>query len=387
MSAPRVLLVHNAYQLKGGEDSVVANERALLEQQGHSVALYLRDNAELEQTGKAQAAGEALWSARSNRELASLIGSFRPDVIHAHNTFPLVSPSVYWVAQRSGVPVVQTLHNFRLLCPQAIFLREGKICEDCLGKSPWRGVVRKCYRDSLAQSAVLAGMLQLHRAIGTYRHKVTRYIALNAFCRDKLVQGGLPADRIRIKPNFVADIAPMAVDAQRDGFLFVGRLSSEKGVAVLARAWREFKPGRLLVVGDGPEAAALQGLPDVALAGRMAGDEVRRQMGRASALVLPSICYESMPMTVLEAYASGLPVIASRLGALPDLVEEGKTGLLFAPGDAADLAVKLRWAGEHPEAMLEMGRNARLKYEAGFTPASNYQQLMTIYEEAIQACK
>ena len=182
---------------------MVEAEIALLRSHGHDVETYFRSNDDVTGMSAVALAGGTLWSARTSHEVARVIGRFQPDVIHAHNTFPLISPSLYWAAARAGVPVVQTLHNFRLMCLNALFLREGKVCEDCMGHLPWRGVARACYRGSRAASAVLAGMLTLHRGLGTYRHKVARYIALNEFCRGKFIEGGLPAERVVVKPNFV----------------------------------------------------------------------------------------------------------------------------------------------------------------------------------------
>ena len=381
--APRVLMVHNAYQQRGGEDAVCEAEFALLAQRGHAVQLYARHNDDIAAQSRAALAAQTVWSRRTTEELARAIEDFRPDVIHAHNTFPLVSPSLYWAADRAGVPVVQTLHNFRLMCPQAMLLREGRVCEDCVGRLPWRGVARGCYRGSVAQSGVLAGAVTVHRALGTYRNKVTRYVALNRFCRDKFVQGGLPAERIRIKPNFIESHERPAWD-HREGGLFVGRLSPEKGLDVLAGAVRALEHPRVSVVGGG-ELAPLAGQTfGERYLGFRTIDEILALMRGALYLVVPSIWYENFPRTIVEAYSCGLPVIASRIGALAEIVEDGVTGLLFEPGDARDLARKLQWAEDHPEAMREMGRAARAAYDSHYTPERNYQQLMEIYVDAIE---
>ena len=213
----RILFVHNAYQHRGGEDSVVEAEIALLQSHGHAVETYFRSNEDVAGMSSLALARHTLWSPRTPHDLADLIRRFQPDVIHVHNTFPLISPSLYWAAERARVPVVQTLHNFRLMCLNALFLREGKVCEDCMGHLPWRGVARACYRESRAASAALAGMLTLHRGLGTYRNKVARYIALNEFCRGKFIEGGLPAERVVVKPNFVDFAAPQS--APRAGLL------------------------------------------------------------------------------------------------------------------------------------------------------------------------
>jgi glycosyltransferase involved in cell wall biosynthesis len=381
----KILVAHNAYQHNGGEDSVMEAEIALLCNHGHSVELFRRHNDSIHNMSRSSAVSQTLWSTQTEQEFDALLRSFKPNVVHVHNTFPLISPSIYWVANRLGVPIVQTLHNFRLLCPQASFLRGGQICEDCLGKVPWRGAAHACYRDSRLQSSVVVSMVMLHRIIGTWQNKVTRYIALNEFCRNKFIQGGLPAARIVIKPNFVDAAAP--VEGVRAGFLFVGRLSAEKGVDVLVDAANICGTSVIRVAGGGPQAGLLENVPGVTRLGALSSDSVRTEMSQAMALILPSICYEGFPMTLVEAFSSSLPVIASRLGSLPELVSDGVTGILFDPGNANDLANKLAWALQHPGEMAQMGRNARARYEAEFTAERNYQQLMAIYADAIDAVK
>lgn len=385
LGLPRVLIAHNAYLHRGGEDSVVDEEIKLLRKNGHTVAIYCRNNDEIATTHKFVLAQDTMWSRQSSREVAEAIREFRPEVIHVHNTFPLISPSLYWTAVRMGVPVVQTLHNFRLLCPQAVFLREGRVCQDCLGKVPWRGAARACYRDSILQSSALAGMITFHRAIGTWKNKVTRYIALNAFCRNKFIEGGYPGDRIVVKPNFVDMEAPKG--GPRFGFLFVGRLSNEKGIDVLIRAAEATKTTSIRVAGNGPESRLVAKVPNIVTLGAVSAETVKDEMSRATALVLPSICFESFPRTLVEAFASRLPVIASRLGPLAELVQDGVTGLLFEPGNSQDLSLKLQWAAHNPLEMDAMGLNARKHYEAEFTAESNYHQLMAIYADAITEAK
>jgi len=378
----RVLLVHNRYQQPGGEDAVVADEMRMLQQNGVQVELYERHNEQVAAISVARLAAGTVWSTRTTADLDRTIGRFRPDVIHAHNTFPLISPSLYYGAAAHQIPVVQTLHNFRLFCAQAMLMRDGAVCEDCVGTLPWRGVLRRCYRGSMAQSAVLVAMLGAHRALGSYQRRVTRYIALNRFCRDKFIEGGLPAERIAIKPNFVDLPAPGAA-GERSGALFVGRLSPEKGIGVLADAARLLPNPGLEVIGDGPETGRLHDMPGVHLAGRQAPAQIYSRMRTAAFLLLPSIWYENFPRVLVEAFACGLPVIASRLGAMAELIEEGVTGLLFAPGDARDLADKLAWAQAHPESMRRMGKSAREVYERNYTSAVNFAQLSAIYREAM----
>lgn len=377
----RVLVVHNSYQQRGGEDSVVESEIALLRARGNDVMEYRRSNDECKAIGHFDLAVQAFWSRRSIIELAQLFVKARPDVVHVHNTFPLISPSLYWAAADARVPVVQTLHNFRLMCLNGLFLRNNQVCEDCLGHLPWRGVMHKCYRGETTASGVLASTLTLHRGLRTYRTKVSRYIALNDFCRRKFIEGGLPAERIVIKPNFV-DSPALDTSSIRQGLLFVGRLSAEKGVQTLAKAAALLPHADLRVAGEGPETTVLDGLGNVTRLGSLPSAAVRQEMNRAIALVVPSICYETFGLVIVEAFASGTPVLASRIGVLTDLVREGETGLCFEPGDPKDLADKMSWALAHPEQMAQMGRNARAQYEAEFSADENYRLLMKIYADA-----
>jgi glycosyltransferase involved in cell wall biosynthesis len=378
----RVLMVHNAYLQRGGEDGVVAAEVDLLRQHGHHVIEFKRDNKEIAGMSAPSLAAQTVWSRGTRADVSRLIRSDCPDVVHVHNTFPLVSPSLYWACAELNVPVVQTLHNFRLVCPQAMFLREGKVCESCLGRTPWPAVVHACYRSSRAQTSVLVGMLAVHKALHTFDRKVSRYIALSEFSREKFIEAGLRSDRIVVKPNFVENERHSESGVRR-GFLFVGRLSPEKGIEVLGEAWRTRSEMSLRVAGTGDLGAALGAQEDVVMLGNLSSEQVKDEMKVALALVLPSICFENFPLVLVEAFASGLPVIASRIGALAELVEHGVTGLLFTPGDATDLAQKLRWAHAHPNEMAAMGRNARAVYQRRYTPEINLSQLTAIYRSAI----
>lgn len=390
----RVLLLHNDYQQAGGEDAAFSGEASLLEERGHDVVTYRRSNKELSGDGLIEETVVGLsttWSSRSYREIADLLGKVRPDLAHFHNTFPLISPAAYYACAGAGVPVVQTLHNYRLLCPGATFVRDRRICESCLGRFlPWPGILHACYRGSRPATAATAGMLAMHRALGTWRRKVDIYIALTEFARRKFVEGRLPAERIAVKPNFVAgDFAPKA--GPGDYALFVGRLSHEKGPQLLPAAWGQVRSHvPLRIVGDGPLSEELSralkeySLSQVELIGRRTSEEARTLMLGARCLVFPSIWYEGFPMTIAEAFACGLPVIVSRLGSMAEIVQDGMTGLHFEAGNAADLAVKVEWAWDHPEEMARMGRAARAEYEAKYTPSKNYEMLMQIYRMAVE---
>jgi glycosyltransferase involved in cell wall biosynthesis len=382
-SSLRILLAHNLYQQRGGEDVVVESEAELLERHGHRLAWLERHNDDIRTMNRMRLARDTLWSPESARACRAAIADFRPDVIHVHNSFPLLSPAIYWAAAKAGVPVVQTLHNFRLLCPQAMFLRQGKVCEDCLGHVPWRAAMHGCYHDSPLQSSLVAGMLTAHRLIGTWRHRITRYIALNEFCKRKFIAGGLPAERIAIKPNFV-DI-PREESGPRQGGLFVGRLAAEKGIAVLLNALDLVEGARVRVAGEGPEKARIIAHGCVKALGHRLPSEIYLEMRHAAYLVMPSLWYENFPRTLVEAQACGLPVIASRLGALAELIDDGRTGLLFEAGNAADLAEKIRWAENHSGELVVMGQASRRQYEENYTADINYRQLVAIYSDAMAA--
>lgn len=378
----RILVAHNAYLYRGGEDTVVEAEISLLRGYGHDVMLYRRDNAELDALPRWKAAVDSVWSKRTIDEVGRLLCSFRPHLMHVHNTFPLISPSLYGVADRWGVPVVQTLHNFRLLCPQAMLMRNGRYCDDCVGRWPWRAVLHRCYRGSLAQTAVSAGVLSAHRALGTWRSRVHRFIVLNQMCREIFIRGGLPAEKLCIKPNFV-EAAGTPGDHARSGGLFIGRLAPEKGVLTLVQALQQ-KPGtRITVCGSGPLQGVVEQSKQLDYVGFERGEALRARIAGAAFLVMPSTGIESFGLAAIEAFACGTPVIASRHGGLREIVEHGRNGLLVPPGDAKALAKAMDYAFAHPMQMRRMGIEAYQTYLARYTPERNYATLLSIYHQAL----
>lgn len=393
----KVMIVHNAYQQRGGEDTVVATEARLLAERGHDVVFYGRHNNELQDRGpfaRIAAGFEAIWAQNSFNELKNLLRQEKPDVAHFHNTFPLISPSGYYACSAAGVPVVQTLHNYRLLCPGGQFLRAGQICEECLDRAvPWPAVAHACYRDSRPATAAVSAMLTTHRALGTWQRKVDVYVALSEFARNKFIQGGLPEERIVVKPNSV-DIDDEPKRTRGEYALFVGRHSQEKGLRVLIEAWSHSRAKiPLRIAGDGPlrweleRVAKDRSLKNVAFLGALPTHEVHQQMRDARFLVVPSIWYEGLPMTVAEAFACGVPVICSQIGSLEEIVADGRTGLHFQMGDARALATKAEWAWTHPGEMEEMGRAARREYESKYAPDRNYESLLRIYDRAAHSVK
>ena len=333
-------------------------------------------------------AARTIWNPSAYRALRALVREERPQIVHFHNTFPLMSPAAYYAARAEGAGVVQTLHNFRLTCANALLYRDGTVCEDCLTKfSPWPSIARKCYRDSRAASAALTAMLAAHRALGTWRYAIDVYVALTEFGRRKFVAAGLPAERIVVKPNFVEPDPGPGPGGGGYG-VFVGRLSMEKGVETLLDAWRHLDGEvPLRVVGDGPMAARVKDAvardPAIQWMGSLPLDAVYQVIGAAEFVVLPSKCFENFPRVIAEAFARGTPVIASRMGAMEQIVDEGRTGVLFAPGDAIDLALKTRQLHSDYSALAKMRRAARAEFERCFHSAANHEALMAVYERCL----
>lgn len=378
----RVLVVHNAYQQRGGEDAVVEAESEMLKRFGNHVRLYSKVNDDIQYGNRFLVGLAAAWSRRTVREVDSLIDEFAPNVIHAHNTFPLISPALFWIASRRGIPTVVTLHNFRVFCAQGSMLRDGRVCEDCLGHSPWRAFVHGCYRNSRIQSAAGAFTIQSHRWLRTWANKVDMFIALSRDSREIFVRAGLPIQKIEIKPNFLERQKPVG-DYPREGFLFVGRLSPEKGLATLKDAIRMSQGGlSVRVAGGGPEMASLSDVDGIELLGPQSPETVKELMRRSRAVIVPSIWRETFGMVVIEAFAAGTPVIASRIGALPELVKDMQNGLLVAPGDAGDLAGAMKWMETHQAEAMAMGSRARLDFEREFSTDTNYGRLIEIYQRA-----
>jgi glycosyltransferase involved in cell wall biosynthesis len=382
----RILKLHTHYQQPGGEDASFGAEVALLRDKGHTVVPLTFHNKQLEDVPLLWRAAVTLWNREAYSRVREAIRLHRPDILHVHNTFPLASPAVIHAAKAEGVPVVMTLHNYRLLCVNAFFFRQGQVCEACLGRLPWRGALYGCYRESRAASAVVAGMITLHRALGTW-NLVDRFIALTEFARQKFIEGGFPPEKISVKPNFVhPDPGP---GEGRGGYaLFVGRLSPEKGLGTLLMAWERLG-GKvpLKIVGDGPLAPEVQEaqkrIPGVEWLGRKAPEEVYALMGEAAFLVFPSEWYETFGRVAIEAFAKGTPVLAAHIGAVGEVTEDGRTGLHFRPGDPEDLAAKVEWLLAHPNELARMRKEARAEYEAKYTAEQNYAQLMAIYHEVL----
>ncbi|MGC9504498.1 glycosyltransferase [Baaleninema sp.] len=382
-----ILSIHNAYKIRGGEDESRQAEERLLRERGHQVEVYEEHNDRVDTLSALQVAAKTVWSREAYHDVTETLKSRPCDVVHVQNFFPLISPSVHYAASDLGVPVVQTLRNYRLLCPNGLFFRDGGVCEDCLGQAiPYPGVVHRCYRDSLAASGMTATMLVVHRLLKTWKTRVNGFVTLTEFARQKFIEGGFPGENIHVKPNFVHPDPGMGSGS--GGYaVFVGRLSVEKGLDTLLAAWEKLNGAiPLKILGDGPLSsqveAAIDRIPNVAWLGRRPMTEVYDIIGEARFLVFPSKWYETFGRVAVEAFAKGTPVIAANIGAIAELVEDGRTGLHFQPGNSEDLAATIERSIAHPELLQEMRSVVRQEYENKYTAEANYRRLMEIYELA-----
>ncbi len=384
----RILLVHNYYQLAGGEDAVFKAESDLLKAHGHTVLEYTAHNDQLVSTGAIATATKMMWNRKVYQELRDLIKQNNIQIAHFHNTFPLISPAAYYAAKSAGAAVVQTLHNYRLLCPNALFFREGRPCEDCLGKTiPWPGVAHKCYRESWVASGAVATVLTAHRLAKTWNHQVDAYIALTAFAKDKFVQGGISQDIVHIKPNFV-DPDPGYQPQPGKYALYVGRLSVEKGIDTLLSAWAKLgQKLPLKIIGDGPLAGevkqAARSYTGIEWLGRCPPETVYQQMKGALLLVVPSKWYEGLPRPIVESVAVGTPVLASDLGAMSTLVQPNITGWHFEAGNASHLEQVVERCLAHPQGFTSIRQTTRQEFERCYSAAKNYDQLLEIYHSVM----
>lgn len=384
----KVLMAHNQYQLRGGEDESTDMESALLVSRGHEVVRLADHNDRIKRMPQLKAAVASIWNQAAYRTTVELIRRHRPDVMHVQNFFPLLSPAIHHAAQSEGIPVVQSLRNYRLLCLNALFFRDGHPCQECLGAplmSP--GIRHRCYRGSAKASSAVAASVVAHRALGTWRRKVNVFIALSDFVRQTFIDAGWDPARIVVKPNFVFP-DPGAGSGEGGFALLAGRLSAEKGIRTTIEAWRTIGSRiPLKIVGDGPLAPMIAqeiaDLPSVQWLGRKPLKDLYDLMGRAAVVVFPSESYESFGRIAIEAFAKGTPVIAARIGGLAELVRSGENGYAFTPGDSEDLSRQVIRLLEDKQALRAMRNNARQNYLAQYSADANLQQLLAIYHSAM----
>ena len=388
----RILQVHNKYRPAwGGEDTVADLEADLLRRNGHEVECLSAWTGELEGVSffRLLAAGlGTVWSFDGYAKMKKAIAGFTPDIVHVHNEFPLLSPSIFWASNSAGVPVVQTMHNYRLACANAILLREEKPCEDCVGRFPWRAMRHRCYGPSLLRTAAVTSKNVLHRWFGTYRRKVHAYIVLTEFSKEILVRAGLPRERVFVKPNFGADPGRL-ITLRLPRIVFAGWITRLKGLHLLLEAWSRLASAthQLILLGDGPERVELQRRfgtnSNIVWLGSQSRNKVIEFVASSRWVVQPSLAYENLPMSVLEAFSVGTPVIVPNHGGFANMVSKGQEGLVFSAGDVRSLATTLQEAMRTPEATwTQYSNSARNKFMRDYTERSNYSELMTIYEQA-----
>jgi len=385
----KILIGHNYYQQPGGEDAVAQSEVDMLRQHGHVVEFvefYNQHFNDLSAISKIQNVISWDWSQNAYEFIRDRCRVFKPDIAHFHNTFFMMTPSVYFACKAEGVPIVQTLHNFRLLCSNGIFFRQGQVCQECVSHSLNRGIKYGCYRHSRILTWGVVNMLEKHRARGTWQEEIDLFIALTDFSRARFIEGGLPGEKIFVKPNSIKS-DPGARAGMGDYFVYAGRLSEEKGIAVLLEAFKFLPDQKLIIMGEGPLRVLCEdyikkgGLQNIRIVGHIDKKDYYEILKKAKALILPSIWYENFPVVIIEAFACGVPVIASRLGSIEQIIVDDLTGLLFNPGDHQDLIQKVRMLSQNNSRAFVWGKEARRTFESKFSSEINYQELVSLYEK------
>jgi glycosyltransferase involved in cell wall biosynthesis len=388
----KILLTHNFYQQPGGEDTAFQRELELLRSKGHEVLTYERSNSETDELsllGKAGLPANMIWSSRTFQEVKTLLEREKPDLAHFHNTHFMISPSAYYACRESDVPVIQSLDNPRLMCPSANFFRDGHPCEDCLHKTPpWPSILHACYRGSRLQTGAVALMLTTHRLLGTWQKLVDRYLVATETYKKKFVEGGLPAEKITVKPHFVSPDPGRRQSTTGEYALFIGRLDPEKGVPTLLNAWEKINHIPIKIRGSGKLFEQVKTIslknPQIQIVDRLSQTDLTQLIKGARFLVWPSEgCYETFGFVAAEAYACGVPVIASNIGVMQEMVHDGVTGLHFIQGSADDLVAKVSWAWGHPDEIVKMGTNARQEFEKKYTADRVYPQMLEVYQTVI----
>jgi glycosyltransferase involved in cell wall biosynthesis len=385
----KILFIHNRYQYAGGEDAMLLMEKTALETHGHETEVLEFDNQQIDSLASKIRTGLAsFYNRQSAKRLKETVRRFRPDLIHVHNLFFTASPSVLFQAARMKVPVVMTIHNFRLICANALLLRDNQVCELCVQKKfPLHGIKYKCYRSSAIESALVTAITGAHKLLHTWQNKTSRIIVLSSFMKEKLLSSslGVAGDKLAIKANFVTDTG-IGDNQREDFYLFAGRLSKEKGIGVLLKAFLDEPGRRLVIAGDGPEkealAEAIKDAPWIRYVGLQSKENILALMKKCKALLFTSVWYEGMPTTILESFSTGTPVISSRIGAMTELVEDGVNGFHFTAGDPADLKRCLEKFDTDAGKRL-LYDNARQTYLDKYTPAAHYAAIMKLYKEVI----
>ena len=393
----RILICHNFYRNCGGEAQAVLKEKELLENKGHKTILFTRESKEIDSYNFFQKLSlffNSIFSFSVYRKIKEIIEKEKPDIAHIHNVFPLLSPSIYYALKNMKVPIVQAVHNYRFLCPNGLFLtNKGQICERCKKGNFFNAIVKKCYRNSYLQTMVMALTLYLHRKFKTFEKKIKVFITPSSFLKRKLIEGGIPKEKIIVEPHFVKSDEMKPNYEVGNYVVYMGRLSREKGLFTLLQAWKKVPAVSLKIIGKGPVQNELEnfitqeGISNVEFSGFISGQKRFGILRRAICMVVPSECYENMPYAILESFAFGVPVIASRIGGLAEMVKNEKNGLLFNPGDSDDLVKKINYICENPDKALTMRKYAYKCVEANYSAEKHYNQLKAIYRKSIEQNK
>jgi len=387
----KILVIHNRWLERGGEDEVVSSEVAMLRNFGHTVIVYEKSNQEIERLPFFKKAlfcvKDSLWSESTYQQVKAIIRKERPDVAHIHNVFIAMSPSLYDALSEEQVPIVQTLHSYRLFCPKGVLFRDAKVCEECISHGLRRAVIYRCWRGSLFATLLFLRILKVYSSRKIFQEKIDAYIVLSEFSKNKFVAAGLSPDRIFVKPNFTSIMFFSRKRDKGNFALFVGRLVDYKGINTLLSVYEKLAGYNLKIIGDGPLFNLLrrkvQNCKNIHLLGRVSHQEALVYLKKSSFLIFPSECYENMPRTIIESFACGVPVIASNIGAVPELVQDHYTGILFKPGDSEDLCKKVIYLAGNRNLLDFLGLNARKVYEDRYTPVKNHNLLLDIYRRAI----
>lgn len=381
----RILSVHNEYLIRGGEEESRQAEISVLNQYGNEVTSYVENNTKVSSLSQINSALRALWSKESYRIVKHLLKTQRHDVVHVQNFFPLISPSVYYAAQSEGVPIVQAVRNYRFLCANTFLYRDGQVCELCVKKSfKVDAIQHNCYRDNRAASATAASMHLLHSLLPTW-DRIDKFVAVSEFVKQKMVEGGFSNDKIVVKPNFVFPDPEMSLQKE-DYFVYVGRLQEEKGIKHLIEVIKRMKSSvKLKIVGEGTlkadVIASIEKNDNIEYLGKKSLLETYHIIGKAKALIIPSLWHEPFGRVIVEAYAKGTPVIGSRMGGIPELIDDGVTGYTYEAGNADDLIKQIERISQNQRLTAEMSFAARESYLNSYTPESNYKIMMDIYQQ------
>lgn len=390
MKKERVLVVHNYYQIPGGEDVVVNNESEMLRKNGHEVFKYVRHNNELKGISKLKMTKllvDTLFSCKTYFDIRKVIKEKKIDIIHVHNTLPLISPSVYYAAWSMKKPVIQTMHNFRMVCPKGTFTRNGKVCEACLSKGLKQSLKYRCYQGTLTSTLPLYIMLKIHRFIGTYQ-KVNGYIALTDFSKKKLSTLVKDSNKIFVKPNFVnGKFSPKIQEKKEDYFVFIGRLEEIKGTDFLVEAWREINRKKLYIIGDGPDREKIEDfikrnkINNVKMLGFLDKEKAMQLISKSIAVIIPSQCYEGFPMTIVESFSNSVPVIAGNIGNLKTIIKDRDNGFLFKYDNQEDLIRVVNFVIDNPELTERIGQKGFEEFVDKYNEIENYKYLKNIYNK------